>query len=202
MKPASEFQIIRPGLAFWQAYDPAVKTDLCCCAIEMPRGLVFCDPVPLDPLALEELLDGRALHAILLTNANHERDAPSLARRYGIEVWAHSGAQGQVTASRWFEDGDMLFGGVEAVSLEGFGVGETAFWWEGVLILGDALIHAPPYGFSILPDKYCADPKAGREALKKLAHLPVEILTFAHGLPIVSHAGERLASTLEGGNQG
>jgi glyoxylase-like metal-dependent hydrolase (beta-lactamase superfamily II) len=101
-----------------------------------------------------------------------------------------------VAADRWFEDGESLPGGVEAISLDGFGPGETAFWREGVLIAGDALIHLPPYGFSMLPDKYCADPKKGRESLKKLLRLPVETLAFAHGLPIVANARERLAGLL------
>ena len=53
-----EFQIVRPGLAFWQAYDPSVKTELSCCAVETLEGLVFVDPVRLAPEALEELLNG------------------------------------------------------------------------------------------------------------------------------------------------
>lgn len=195
MKPADEYQTIRPGLAFWQAYDPAVKTDLCCCAFETPAGLVFCDPVPLAPAALEELLAGRAPRAILLTNANHERDAPALARRFGIDIWAHSAARGQVAATRWFEKGELLFG-AEAIVLEGFAPGEAAFWAHGLMLIGDALIHAPPYGFSILPDKYCADPKLGRESLEKLLRFPVEVLTFAHGLPIVMRASQRLSAVL------
>jgi hypothetical protein len=194
MQPALEFQTIRPGLAFWQAYDPAVKTELCCCAFDTPGGLVFCDPVPLDPSALEELLAGGAPRAILLTSANHERNALPLARRFGLEIWAHSAVRGPAT--RWFEDGEILFGGVEAISLDGFAPGETAFWLDGLIIVGDALINIAPYGFSILPDKYCEDPKRARESLKKLLRFPVEILTFAHGLPIVSQARERLAGVV------
>jgi hypothetical protein len=193
MKPALETQIIRPGLAFWQAYDPAVKTDLCCCAFDAPAGLVFCDPVPLDAVALDGLLAGRLPHAVLLTSANHERNAGAIARRFGIDIWAHSAARGQAPATRWFEDGESLFGGVEAVFLDGFAPGESAFWLDGLLLIGDALVHIAPYGFSILPDKYCMDPGLARESLRKLLRFPVEILTFAHGLPIVSQASRRLA---------
>jgi len=198
MKPAPEYQIIRPGLAFWQAYDPAVKTELCCCAFDVPEGLVFCDPVALAPAALEELLGGQTPGAILLTNANHERNAVPLARQLGVEIWAHSGARGHVAATRWFEDGEILFGGVEAVALDGFAAGESAFWLEGLLLVGDALINAEPYGFSMLPDKYCEDPKSARQALKKLLRFPAEMLVFAHGLPIVSQAAERLAGLVGG----
>ena len=87
--------------------------------------------------------------------------------------------------------------GWRRISLEGFGPGEMAFWRQGVLIVGDALIHAAPYGFSVLPAKYCEDAEAGRESLKKLLRYPVEILMFAHGLPIVARARERLAGLVE-----
>jgi hypothetical protein len=196
MKPADEYQTIRPGLYFWQAYDPAVKTDLGCCAFGTPGGLVFTDPVPLAEEALEELTSGRAPLAILLTSGNHERNAAALARRFGVEVWAHSGAAGEVTATRWFEDGEKVFG-TEAVCLEGFAAGETVFWVDGALLVGDALINVPPYGFAMLPEKYCTNPKEARASLKKLLRFPVEILAFAHGLPIVSQARERLAELID-----
>jgi hypothetical protein len=195
MKPAAEYQIVRPGLAFWQGYDPNVKTDLCCCAFETADGLVFCDPVPLAAEAMDELLAGRMPRGILITSANHERNATDLARQYGIEIWAGAGAQGEIAATRWFEEGEILFG-AEAISLEGFAAGETAFWIDGLLVVGDALINTAPYGFAILPDKYCDDPKLARESLKKLLRFPVQIMAFAHGLPIVSQAGERLAGLL------
>ena len=198
MQAAAEYQIVRPGLFYWQVYEPSVKTELCCCALETPRGLVFCDPVPLAPEALEEMMDGRTAHEIVLTNANHERGAAALARRLGVEVWAGAGAKGAVAAGRWYGDGEALSGGVETISLEGFAAGETALWWDGVLIMGDALIHAPPYGFAVLPEKYCGDYDKGRVELRKLLGYRVEILMFAHGLPIVARARERLAGVVEG----
>ena len=146
MRCANEYQVVRPGLAFWQVYDPAVKTELCSCALETPAGFVICDPAPLDAGAMEELLAGKEPHAIVLTNGNHERDARRLAREWGVEIWAQSGARGEVEASRWFEPGEVLFGGVETMGLEGFAAGETALYREGVLIFGDAVINLPPYG--------------------------------------------------------
>ncbi len=195
MKPADEYQIIRPGLAFWQGYDPAVKTDLCCCAFETPEGLVFCDPVPLAAEALDDLAAGRMPRGILLTNGNHERNARALAERFGIDVWAHSGARGEVTATQWFEDGATVFG-ARAIALEGFAAGETAYLVGDVLIVGDALINVEPYGFSVLPDKYCEDAKLARKSIRKLLSYPVGVLAFAHGLPIVENAAERLAALL------
>ena len=193
MKPALEIQVIHRGLAYWSVYDPSVKTELCCCAFETSDGIVICDPVPLAEEAREELFTGRNPCGILLTSANHDRDSAAWAQHYGVEIWAHTAARGHVQATRWFEDGETVFG-AKAISLDGFAVGETAFWRDGLLFLGDALIHIEPYGFAMLPDKYCEDPKAARESLKKLLPCPAETLTFAHGLPIVARAAERLAA--------
>ena len=194
MQPADEYQLVRPGVAFWQAHDPAVKTDLCCCALETAGGFIFCDPIPLAPAALDELLAGGPPAAILLTSANHERAAVQFSKRFKIEIWAHAAARGELPATRWFEEGDPLPGNVGAISLPGFAAGETGYFIDGLLILGDAVINVAPYGFSILPDKYCDDPKLARESLQKLLPLSVETIVFAHGLPIVTGARERLGA--------
>jgi len=44
MACAEDFDVVQPGLYFWQAYDPAVKVDLSCCARLTAKGLVFIDP--------------------------------------------------------------------------------------------------------------------------------------------------------------
>jgi hypothetical protein len=119
-----------------------------------------------------------------------------LAARLGVHIWAHGDARGEVAATRWIEDGERVCG-VEAVGLAGFAAGETAYWRDGLLVMGDALIHVEPYGFAMLPAQYCEDAKAGRVALRKLLRLPVEVMTFAHGLPLVTGARERLATLLQ-----
>jgi hypothetical protein len=199
MKPADEIQIVKPGVAVWQAYDAAVKTDLMSCAFETPGGLVLCDPIALQAAAMDELLGldpaGRVA-GILLTSANHQRDSEAIARRFDVGIWARSAVQGEVHATHWFEEGESPLG-AKAIALEGFAIGETAYLNDGVLILGDAIINLPPFGFSVLPDKYCEDPKLARESLKKLLRLPAGMLVFAHGLPIVADASAKLATLLD-----
>jgi len=198
MRPIVEIQLIRPGLFFWQGYDAKVKTDLGCCAVATPSGLVFIDPLPLAREPLEELASQFAPAGIVLTNANHERASADFARRFGVPVHAHAEARGEVAADRWIESDDATIGEtVRVIHLPGFAKGEIALHAGGdCLMLGDALINAEPYGFAMLPDKYCADPKLARVSLQKLLPLQVELITFAHGLPIVSHARRRLETLL------
>ena len=69
---------------YWAAYDPAVKTELCASAALAEEGLVFIDPIPLAPEALDELAAVAEPCAIVQTSGNHERASAEYARRFGI----------------------------------------------------------------------------------------------------------------------
>ena len=81
---------------------------------------------------------------------------------------------------------------MESIALPGFGPGETAFLYDGVLILGDALINLEPEALRLLPEKYCLDKKSAHRSLEVLKSLKPEIICFAHGNPIVQDASRRL----------
>lgn len=193
MRPIDEIQLIRPGLFFWQGYDAKVKTDLGCCALATPAGLIFVDPLPLAREPLTEMVSQFPPAGIVLTNANHERAAADFARRFGVPVHAHAEARGEVAADRWIAEEDaVLFENVRALRLPGFAKGEIALHAGDCLLMGDALINAEPYGFAMLPEKYCENAKLARASLGKLLPLRPAVITFAHGLPIVTGAQRKL----------
>ena len=195
MACAEEFQTVREDLFFWQAYDASVKVDLSCCARQTSRGLVFIDPIRLADEALDELTARRRPAAIVLTNGNHERAARDFRERFQIPIYAHRDAlagPGEVD----LREGEALMDELAVVELPGASPGEIALHGAGVLHVGDALIHLPPVGLDILPDKYCSDPKQLRRSLGKLLRFPFDALTFAHGLPLVTQARERLSQLL------
>jgi hypothetical protein len=198
MARAEEIQEIRPGLYFWQAYEPAVKVDLSCCARRTARGLVLIDPIPLAKAALEELLSVGDPAAIVLTGGNHARAAEEYRRRFSIPIHAHAGAAAELDLSvdHTLAEGDTVLDELTVATLSGSTPGEIALHGGDVWHMGDALIHLPPLGFSLLPDKYCDDPKELRRSVEKLLRFPFELLTFAHGLPIVARARQRLAQLL------
>ena len=103
--------------------------------------------------------------------------------------------------------GGTVFDGVlEAIPLPGAVAGEIALYRAGrasadgggVMIVGDALIHLPSQGFSVLPDKYCTNAKALRRSLEGLLEWEFETMLFAHGEPIMRDARDQLAALLEG----
>ncbi|HEY3898360.1 MAG TPA: hypothetical protein VGM54_07090 [Chthoniobacter sp.] len=202
MPPAKEFQTIRSDLFYWQAYDPAVKADLSCVACRTAAGLVFIDPIPLHKAAEEELLAIAPPRAVILTSGNHARAAEKFRARFSIPICAESSATQEFpfAVDRLIADDEAILDEFSVVTLPGAAAGEIALYRAGAIHFGDALVHVPPPGFAILPDKYCADPRELRGSLGKLLRFPFELLTFAHGLPIVSHARQRLLQLLDSGH--
>ena len=177
---------------------PAVKVDLSCCARRMARGLIFIDPIPLAREALAELCEVAAPAAIILTNGNHARAAAEYRTRLSIPILAHAGAVAALSLSvdQEIADGETVLDELTVIALPGAASGEIALHAGGMLHVGDALIHLAPPGFAQLPEKYCTDAREMRASLGKLLRFPFEVLTFAHGLPLVSQARQRLAQLL------
>ncbi len=139
--------------------------------------------------------------AIFLTSANHERAAADYKKKTGLPVYAHDGARGEFSMEidRWIQDREELFG-LTAIHLPGFAPGEIALYTPdagGMIMMGDALINLQSTGFTLLPDKYCDDPKLARKSLQKLLQFSFEVMTFAHGLPIISGAKRELEQLLQ-----
>jgi hypothetical protein len=214
MAVAQEFQRIHPRVAFWVAYEPAVKCDLSCCALRCREGWVWVDPIGL--ASMDALLAEAPPAAIVLTNGNHARAAAALRDRMQIPVIAHTDAAdelaGEVVVDRRVTGEDAaLFPELRALRVHGAGPGEMALLLTpslseaeagvrhsgNVLVLGDAVVNVAPVGFCFLPDKYCQDPRALRESVGKLLRFDFELLTFAHGAPLVAGPKDKLRSLLE-----
>ncbi|HWB59235.1 MAG TPA: hypothetical protein VG733_07075 [Chthoniobacteraceae bacterium] len=201
MRPVEEIQRVNERVVFWSGYDPAVKTDLCSHAYLATPGWVLVDPIPLREEALEELQGGGKIAAIVLTSANHGRAAADFQKRFRTPVFAHTAARGEISieVTGWVRDGEGICG-LQAIHLPGFVSGEIALHAPeagGALMMGDALINLESTGFALLPDKYCDDPKLARESARKLLQFSFELMTFAHGLPIIAGAKQRLHQLLQ-----
>ena len=197
MAVATDFQTVTPSLFAWQAFEPAVKCDLSSCAIDGADGLIFIDPIELAEPALRRLLHGRKPRAIILTNGNHARAAGKLRELLGIEVLASADAIGlDLIPDATLAEGQIAPGEMEVITLPGAGPGEIALVGRGIACVGDALIHLPPEGLRVLPSKYCADPEQMRHSLRKLLSCDFQVMTFAHGAPLVGTARRQLEQLL------
>jgi len=201
MRPVDEIQRVNDRLVFWQGYDPSVKVDLCSHAYLAAEGWVLVDPIPLRDDVLAEFRGKEKIAAIVLTNANHERASADFHKKTNAPIFAHADAQGDISPGEihWIQDGGQVCG-LTAVPLPGFVAGEIALHAPdagGTVMTGDALINLESTGFTLLPDKYCDDPKLAGESAQKLLQFSFEVMTFAHGLPIIAGARRRLEQLLQ-----
>lgn len=197
MAISEDFQSPAPSLFTWHAYEPEVKCDLSSCAIATDAGLIFVDPIELAEPAFARLLLGRKPAAILLTNGNHTRAAEKFRARLRVKVFAARDAAGlDLIPDATLADGQDAPGGMKVIALPGAGPGEIALVGHGIACIGDALIHLPPEGLRLLPDKYCADAAQNRDSLRKLLSCDFQVMTFAHGAPLVESARARLQKLL------
>jgi glyoxylase-like metal-dependent hydrolase (beta-lactamase superfamily II) len=200
---ATEVQRFAAESFYWEKYSDELKTVLSSAGFREESEVVLIDPVPLTMSAMNKVVGPASRAFTLLTNANHERAALSLRENMRIPILAHEDARAEmeIDANDYFKDGDELPAGLVAVHVPGVTPGETAFYTSkngGIVAVGDALVNLDPeQGMAFLPDKYSKNPKQSRQSLRKLLKLEFEMMTFAHGQPIVSGARKRLESLLE-----
>jgi glyoxylase-like metal-dependent hydrolase (beta-lactamase superfamily II) len=194
MKPVPDFHQITSDLFVWHGYNPECKTDCTSTAIRTPDGFVLIDPVRLEEQAIERIVSEDKVVAVLLTNGNHLRGSLYEKERLDVPICAPNGAQGIIPVDRVVSDGELLWETLRAIALPGGSPGETAYHAPGVVVIGDAVTNLD--GLQVLPEKYCADLPLLINSLRALRALPFDIACFAHGLPIIGKAREKLAKIL------
>ncbi|MDQ2824126.1 MAG: hypothetical protein M3R29_01605 [Verrucomicrobiota bacterium] len=201
MASAEELEQVASDIYIWQVYDPKIKTDLFSSALVTAQGTLIVDPIPLAESALALLQELGPIVAIIVTNSNHERACADFAQRFSAPLFAHRdslpGERPSVFTAA--ADGDRICDALDVIEIDGAAPGEIALSHaqnNGVLIVGDALINFHPYGFSLLPKKYCSNEKKMRRSLRNLLIHKSERMFFAHGSPILSGATARLQQLL------
>ena len=194
MKPVADFHQITSDLFVWHGYNPECKTDCTSTAVRTPDGFVLIDPVRLEEQAIERMVSDDKVVAVLLTNGNHLRGSLYEKERLDVPIYAPSGAESMVPVDRVVRDGELLWERLRAIALPGGSPGETAYHAPGVLVIGDALTNLD--GLHVLPEKYCADLPLLLNSLRAIRPLQFEVACFAHGLPIVGNARQKLADII------
>lgn len=186
-----------PHCALWHAYDKTVKADLFSTAVATEDSVVLLDPIQLSDEGQAELETLGQISAIIVTNHNHSRAAGAFAQRYRAEIFA--GGESEFQRRNPLNDATSVKG-LSAFSVDGAAAGEFVFHDAragGTLFAGDALINFEPYGFALLPAKYCTNQKQMIESLQRLLDLAFSRIFFAHGNPIIMEGRDRLAGLLD-----
>jgi glyoxylase-like metal-dependent hydrolase (beta-lactamase superfamily II) len=194
----TEFARISPGYALWHTYHRKLKAELFSTALVAGNELTIIDPIALPSAHQTELESLGRVARIVITNANHARDAATFAHCYSAPIFAPPELSAELPNSHRLQDAHAI-GRLRVIRIEGAAEGEFALYHPddaGTLIVGDALINFDPHGFTLLPRKYCADQKQMTRSLRKLLDLDFARIFFAHGNPIMIRARERLESLL------
>ena len=202
VRPASDFDRIAPYLALWHCYNSAVKAELYSTWLLTSDGACLIDPIFLENEALNELAGSARVAGIIVTSSNHDRASAHFAEKFSVPIFARRDASPDKTPDefRSVAGGDEICDDLRVIAIEGAGPGEIALYHpadNGTLIVGDALINVEPYGFTFLPGKYCSNEKEMRQSLRKLLACRAERMLFAHGMPILSGASDRLQRLLD-----
>jgi glyoxylase-like metal-dependent hydrolase (beta-lactamase superfamily II) len=205
VRPASDFDQIAPNIAIWHAYDPAVQSELYSTCLGTSDGTYLIDPIPFEREALSELIGSNCVAGIIVTNSNHHRTFTKFAADFSVPIFAHPETFRGEGCNRLknIADGDQICHGLRVIGVEGAVLGEIVLHYApngGTFIVGDTLINFEPYGFTLLPAKYCSNQKQMRQSLRKLLAYKANGMLFAHGTPILSGVSERLRGLLESPN--
>jgi hypothetical protein len=203
MTAATDLDKIAADLFIWQAYDQAAKSDLFSSAIVTRNRIFVIDPIPLRKAPFAQLREQGVIAGVVITNTNHLRASGQFAEELSVPIFAHRAAFPDTMPWQFSElaDGEKICDELHVVGIDGAVAGEIVLHCAsggGTLIAGDALINFQPYGFTFLPGKYCLNEKEMRRSLRKLLTYKTERMLFAHGLPILSKASDRLRQLLDG----
>jgi hypothetical protein len=202
---------LAPGLWRWTARHPEWGPDsnwppeVGCFYAEAEDATLVIDPlIPRDEeerfwRSLDGDVERRGVPvAVLLTCAPHARDAGETALRYGGDVWGHADAAAKVGDARFHATlpGDVLPGGVRALSGDMHGTGDTPLYVPShrAVAVGDALLEV---GGELRV--WCSDAKQYREQLPELRRwleLELDHVLVAHGEQLPG-GRELLAAALE-----
>jgi glyoxylase-like metal-dependent hydrolase (beta-lactamase superfamily II) len=190
-----------PGIHRWSVSDDrigGVESDAYAVVAE-DGAVTLIDPLPIDDKALRKL--GR-VEAIVLTAGNHQRAAWHFRKLFGAPVWAPQDAYGlEDTPDATYSSGDNLPGGLVAYHTPGPAESMYALWLERprrVIFLSDLLTHVKRGTPRFVESEYQDDPSRTRRSVQRiLDHLPIEVLCFAHGKPILEDGVGALRRALD-----
>ncbi len=190
-----------PGIRRWSVRDDRIggADSEAYAVLDDDGAVVLVDPLPLSEGALNAL---GPVTAIVLTSGCHQRSSWRLRRELKVPVWAPVRAFGlEDTPDFVYSGGDTLPGGLMAYHTPGPVESMYTLWRErprGLVFISDLLYregNGPP---RFVQAEYQDEPWRTRESVRRvLAHLPVDIVCFAHGRPMLDGGAQSLQRALD-----
>jgi hypothetical protein len=192
----------RADIFTFSRFDPERNIDFNGWFLVREGGNVLVDPVEMSEHDIAHARELGGVAWIVITNSDHVRAAPELAKAFHAEV-AGPAAEREgfpVACDRWLGSGDAAFAGIEIVALDGSKTpGELALVVDGdTLITGDLVRAHKGGGIHLLPDAKLVDRDAALASLRALAeehHLRAVLV--GDGWPLFADAHAHLRDLVE-----
>ncbi|HJL14333.1 MAG TPA: hypothetical protein RMH99_01685 [Sandaracinaceae bacterium LLY-WYZ-13_1] len=188
-------QTHRPDLKCWSRFDTARDLDFHSWAWLRPTGTVLIDPLPLSDHDRAQLEAAGDVSHVVVTNSDHTRAGPELARRYGAELVGPAAERGAMEADRWVGTGDQVVEGLVVVALGGSKTpGELALLLEATTLFTGDLIRGHAGGrLNLLPDPKLTDRAAAAASVEALlVHKQIDAVLVGDGWPVFRDGYARL----------
>ncbi len=176
-----------PGAYSWSQWQSEYKIAANSYFFEIEGGNAVVDPLEPDEFTHAEIVRLGGIKTIALTNADHERGAEALARRYASAIVSRP------------DDSEEIFPGGFAMHLKDQQPnGEFAINLPALrtVVVGDALVGTPAGALSLLPDDCYRDVKAAALGLRRILSENPQTLLVGHGAPVFAGAYEAIYSLL------
>ncbi len=144
--------------------------------------------VAIDPATFTDLnhLKKFKVSAVLLTNADHARDANKFKDFFQCKILVNekdAPLLEDVKADGTFKNGDVIHGMRVVEVPDNKTPGESAFLWEErkILFIGDAVVGKPMWKLNLLADDKYRDVKKAAEGIKVLYNLDYDTMLLGDG---------------------
>ena len=192
-----------PGIWQWSWFSDEKKLDFNGLYLTVGEHRMLVDPPPMDEEDVRIIKRAGGIDYIIVTNRDHEREAGRYQADFGCQVHVPQ-ADAPLMAlapTKTFADGELLAGGIWVIQLKDQkSPGESALFIQqgkGVLIVGDALIGAPPGSLRLLPAERYADVSKAREGLRRLLKYSFDSILVGDGASIMTGAKSAVERVLQ-----
>jgi glyoxylase-like metal-dependent hydrolase (beta-lactamase superfamily II) len=191
----------RPDLYAWSAFDEARNVDFNGTLWARPDGNVAFDPMPMTDHDLAHAHELGGVAWIVVSNADHVREAAELAIIFGAQIAAPDGDRDKpefegVPVARWLDDGDRIEG-ASVLRMHGSKTpGELAFHVGDTVICGDLVRGQRAGSLNLLPDPKLADKDAAKASVARLAALEPVAVLVGDGQSVFRDGAARLRELL------
>lgn len=192
----------RPDVLAWSRFDEGRNLDFHGWLWAGPEGGVLIDPVAMSPHDRAHLGKLGGARWIVITNSDHVRAAPELARELGAQVAGPAGERETlgVACDRWLADGDEVAPGLVVHTLEGSKTpGELALVLDGTTaIFGDLVRSHAGGSLCLLPDAKLRDRAAAVRSVARVLelHPRIDAVLVGDGWPVFRDGAARLRELL------